>query len=330
MLENGVTLAVRRIFLTNLQGTTDWGPDVVQELALVESYYNHNDNATKLLTHGIAAPSGPGTKDGTAEGGKSNPEKDERNAEDIRLGSPCVICHMINCSRLRCFIKIPHVPELIAPSVDADKGPGDGPATDVERLQQQSQPMASYQSGDQNVRKRKNPFPDPFEWQGRKRVCLECVGFTTPNGDADKETKDGPATNAEGLQQQSQPTASYQSGDHRLRKRIFPCPMCGDPADGSHQCGVCFKHVHAICGDPFPGSIEGHGQQRICMECLVFTKPNQDAVKLPKEGPVKRPLSRSDLEAGWRFDEISRIGADFMGRDDRSPALEPGDNFYDL
>jgi hypothetical protein len=106
--------------------------------------------------------------------------------------------------------------------------------------------------------------------------------------------------------------------------------MCGDPADGSHQCGVCFKHVHAICGDPFPGSIEGHGQQRICLECLVYTKPNVDAANLPNEGPVKRPLSRSDLEAAWRFDEISRIGADFMGRDDRSPMLETSDQFYDL
>ena len=43
MLENGVTLAVRRLFLSNLQGTNAWGPDVSQELALVESFYNHND-----------------------------------------------------------------------------------------------------------------------------------------------------------------------------------------------------------------------------------------------------------------------------------------------
>jgi hypothetical protein len=74
------------------------------------------------------------------------------------------------------------------------------------------------------------------------------------------------------------PTSIYTSEDRTLRKRLFPCPICGKNADGSHQCGVCFRHAHVICALPFPGSTEGFGQQLLCPECALlhgsgFTNP---------------------------------------------------------
>jgi hypothetical protein len=64
------------------------------------------------------------------------------------------------------------------------------------------------------------------------------------------------------------PAAVYTFNDRSLRKRLFPCPVCGDTADGSHQCGVCFKHIHVFCAaNPYPGSEEGFGQLQICPSC---------------------------------------------------------------
>jgi hypothetical protein len=60
------------------------------------------------------------------------------------------------------------------------------------------------------------------------------------------------------------PTQVYTNSDKSLRKRCYPCPVCGDTADGAHQCGICFKHVHVFCALEFPGSEEGYGQLRVC------------------------------------------------------------------
>ncbi len=64
------------------------------------------------------------------------------------------------------------------------------------------------------------------------------------------------------------PTQLYTAGDKRKRKRLYPCQDCGDNADGSHQCGGCFQHMHAICGAAYPRSCEGHGQKRLCHNCV--------------------------------------------------------------
>ncbi len=60
------------------------------------------------------------------------------------------------------------------------------------------------------------------------------------------------------------PTQVYTRSDKSLHQRIFPCPVCGDHADGSHQCGICFRHVHVFCAAAFPGSAEGYGQLLVC------------------------------------------------------------------
>ncbi len=65
-----------------------------------------------------------------------------------------------------------------------------------------------------------------------------------------------------------EPGALYTSNDKRLRKRTFKYAVCPDAADGSHQCGACFRHVHGCCGEPWPGSEEGYGQVRMCGDCL--------------------------------------------------------------
>jgi hypothetical protein len=67
---------------------------------------------------------------------------------------------------------------------------------------------------------------------------------------------------------EQQPWSLYTSSDRTLRKRTFKCPMCPDVADGAHQCGAYFKHVHGCCGEPWPGSEEGYGQKRLCKDCV--------------------------------------------------------------
>ncbi len=76
---------------------------------------------------------------------------------------------------------------------------------------------------------------------------------------------------------QIRPESIYKKYQKLLKKRIFPCPTCGDPADGSHQCVVCFAHVHVICGTPFEDSCEGFGQLVCCKHC--------EAAKLVKNTP---------------------------------------------
>ena len=67
----------------------------------------------------------------------------------------------------------------------------------------------------------------------------------------------------------SPPTALYGREDKALRRRIFPCPSCAEDADGSHQCGVCFAHVHVPCGTPYKNSQEGFGQVLLCTQCSI-------------------------------------------------------------
>ncbi len=63
------------------------------------------------------------------------------------------------------------------------------------------------------------------------------------------------------------PTRLYTKEDKKLKQRVFPCPGCGEGADGSHQCGDCFAHVHVICGRPYEASTEGYGQLVHCEQC---------------------------------------------------------------
>ncbi len=63
------------------------------------------------------------------------------------------------------------------------------------------------------------------------------------------------------------PEGLYTSGQKKQRLRVFSCPICTEPADGSHQCGYRFAHIHAFCGLPFEGSSEGNGQRMDCGKC---------------------------------------------------------------
>jgi hypothetical protein len=65
----------------------------------------------------------------------------------------------------------------------------------------------------------------------------------------------------------TRPSALYTSGQKELRKRLFRCTVCDAPADGAHQCGHCYAHVHVICAPAFPGSPEGYGQVVLCGKC---------------------------------------------------------------
>ncbi len=63
------------------------------------------------------------------------------------------------------------------------------------------------------------------------------------------------------------PDSIYKKYQKLLKKRNFPCPKCGHAADGSHQCVVCFAHVHVICGTPVEDSCEGFDQLVYCNNC---------------------------------------------------------------
>ncbi len=69
-------------------------------------------------------------------------------------------------------------------------------------------------------------------------------------------------------QKVDRPLGLYNKGNRELRKRRFPCPCCEEPADGSHQCGWCFQHVHVCCATPFQNSPEGFGQIMACGMCV--------------------------------------------------------------
>jgi hypothetical protein len=77
----------------------------------------------------------------------------------------------------------------------------------------------------------------------------------------------GEAANNAVVDDDGPPTSFYSVGDKNKRKRTFSCPVCSHNATGAHQCGGCYKHMHAVCGDAYPGSCEGHGQKRICHDC---------------------------------------------------------------
>ncbi len=67
---------------------------------------------------------------------------------------------------------------------------------------------------------------------------------------------------------------------------MFPCPCCLQPADGSHQCGGCFKHVHVFCASPFKDSPEGFGQILSCGLC-VETSHDESATQVWAENDAE-------------------------------------------
>jgi hypothetical protein len=117
--------------------------------------------------------------------------------------------------------------------------------------------------------------------------------------------------------EKTQPVALYTSNDKKLRKRTFKCPMCADAADGSHQCGACFRHVHGFCGEPWPGSAEGYEQVRMCEDCL---SQEYDVEPQYEAGAI----SQAD------YDELRRMGLAHLGLHNDRDALTPDDHGYRL
>jgi hypothetical protein len=70
------------------------------------------------------------------------------------------------------------------------------------------------------------------------------------------------------------PTCLYGKEDKQFKRRCLPCPGCAEPADGSHQCGACFAHVHVFCGTPYDNAPEGYGQLLLCQDCGSAATPN--------------------------------------------------------
>lgn len=49
------------------------------------------------------------------------------------------------------------------------------------------------------------------------------------------------------------------------------CAVCQKEVSGMHQCQICKKYVHAICGVPIDGE-EGCGKPVNCNNCLKGRK----------------------------------------------------------
>ena len=93
-------------------------------------------------------------------------------------------------------------------------------------------------------------------------------GINTPHEPKDNTTKASmPPESANGENHVDRPRGLYTAANKHLRKRVFPCPCCSDAADGSHQCGACFQHVHVFCASQYKDSPEGFGQILSCGQC---------------------------------------------------------------
>jgi hypothetical protein len=117
------------------------------------------------------------------------------------------------------------------------------------------------------------------------------------------------------------PTRRYTKEDKKLKQRVFSCPGCGEGADGSHQCGDCFAHVHVICGSPYEASTEGYGQLVRCEQCRSdhvdndtadMTQVWQEDLDGPgKEG--KEPVTSPHNDAAQERQELATYFAALPG-----------------
>ena len=119
-----------------------------------------------------------------------------------------------------------------------------------------------------------------------------------------------------------------------MRKLTFKCPNCPDVADGAHQCGSCFRHVHGFCGEPWPGSEEGYGQMRRCKDCVA---PDPEVKESDTSGLDDQEQDSAPGEHGPvsqdDFEDLRKKGLDYFnfhmdlhGRDE----LTPDDDDFNL
>ena len=96
---------------------------------------------------------------------------------------------------------------------------------------------------------------------------------------------------------QTEPLALYTSVDKHLSERFFTCPCCLHPVDGSHQCGGCFRHVHAYCARVQHGSAEGLRQMYSCGLCNETNK----------EDIPTQPWPQDDKEEAYQDNETGNF-----------------------
>jgi hypothetical protein len=108
------------------------------------------------------------------------------------------------------------------------------------------------------------------------------------------------------------PTSRYTMDKKKLKKRVFPCPVCGEGADGSHQCGDCYAHVHVICGKPYEGSPEGFGQLQCCGKCMSV--PDEEEFTQVWSEPASNAGTQENVQISQEKAEVEREAlAQFLG-----------------
>ena len=152
------------------------------------------------------------------------------------------------------------------------------------------------------------------ETKERHEIHKPAVEFSDPAETVDEETKQGHEIHMPQdktvVHVGKRPSAIYKKFQKLLKKRSFPCPTCGNAADGSHQCGVCFAHVHVICGTPFEDAEEGYGQLLYCQHC----DPGQ-RVSSPQ---FPRPPATSP-DAGWTNEGAETYDQTQLWEEDEEP-----------
>jgi hypothetical protein len=134
-----------------------------------------------------------------------------------------------------------------------------------EEMQKQQKCLADKQREKKRFKQPEQSMPNPHQNARNKEEEDEILRQSAPGADTvHKDTTEKyPNVDRKGRP----PTALYGKMDKAIRQRTFPCPACAQPVDGSHQCDVCFAHVHVFCGTPHDNSPEGYGQVMVCQQC---------------------------------------------------------------
>ena len=105
--------------------------------------------------------------------------------------------------------------------------------------------------------------------------------------------------------------------------------MCENDADGGHQCGGCFRHMHGFCGEPWPESEEGFGQVRMCGGCTSEGQKQVAASFTPEGSKKEMPPAPTEEPSFGDNEPFDFTNADCEGSKDDNIYIARAD-FDDL
>jgi hypothetical protein len=201
MLENGMNLAVRRHHVTLLQGTVLWTDALSQELKLMEAFYNHNGSEARLLSESVVVGRTTGIDADDSAEKPVEPVLDEGHTQDSRAQGNGPVDD-----------KSPERQKETSETKSGETTTDDVPTDDATKellVDKGAQPMIGTTIPSHRKRTKND----------RKKVSKLSLKKKKPA-----------STNADNSAEL--PLGLYIDGNKLLRKRLFPCPCCHEPADG--------------------------------------------------------------------------------------------------